>query len=179
LENRSTSDTEQRRQRLAEGSVIAAGSSTNLLNIGAEHTVVVTSSEMLKLAIGFRKTAADHFRHVPPSPTDMENASAAVEDEVMRLRSIAADDSQLSTADSMIRQFAILAGVTDAAEMSLSREAVEQTFGRPVAMIHRRPAAAEGLPSDSGFSAVLLILREVLHHLKFATIRIINPSGNT
>ena len=109
----------------------------------------------------------------------MENAIAAVEDEVMRLRSIAADDSQLTTVDSMIRQIAILAGVTDAAEMSLSREAVEQTFGRLVAMIHGRPAAAEGLPSDSGFSAVLLILREVLHYLQFASIRIITPSGNT
>ena len=55
VENGSTSDTEQRRPHLAVGSVIAAGSSTNLLNIGAEHTVLVTVSWMLKLAIGFRK----------------------------------------------------------------------------------------------------------------------------
>jgi hypothetical protein len=150
--------------------------STMLLTIGTEQTVLMTKSEpskIVKLAIGFRKTAADHFRHVPPSSADMENAIAAVEDEVMRLRSITADDSQLTTTDSIIRQIAILAGVTNAPEMSLSREAAELTFGRLVAIVNGRPAAAEGLPSDPDFSATLLILREILHHLQFASIRIV------
>ena len=54
----------------------------------------------------------------------------------MRLRPIVADDSQLVTTGSMVRGIALLAGVTDAPEMSLSREAVELPFGCLGAMRH-------------------------------------------
>ena len=49
------------------------------------------------------------------------------------------------------------------AEMTLAREAVEHTFQR-LAM------RAPGLPAGGEFAAMLLILRELMHHLDFPSI---------
>jgi hypothetical protein len=35
-----------------------------------------------------------------------------------------------------------------------------------------RPPASEGLPAGGAFAATLLILRELMHHLKFAAITV-------
>jgi hypothetical protein len=37
-------------------------------------------------------------------------------------------------------------------------------------MVTGSTAARQGLPGDAGFAATLLILREFMHHLQFASI---------
>ncbi|MCW2483489.1 hypothetical protein J5224_31005, partial [Candidatus Symbiopectobacterium sp. NZEC135] len=58
------------------------------LDIAAEQTVVMSSpdAEALRLAVGYEKTAATFFRHLPPTPDEMERAIMTVEDEVTRIR---------------------------------------------------------------------------------------------
>jgi hypothetical protein len=51
-----------------------------LLHVGAERT----TSAHATLALGWHSIARDHFRHDLPSPLELENAIAAVEDEVER-----------------------------------------------------------------------------------------------
>jgi exopolyphosphatase/pppGpp-phosphohydrolase len=147
-----------------------------VLHIGAKQTVLATGTDrdpavLLALAVGSAKTAADHFRHGPPAPIEMENAIMVVEDEVTRARDQVAG-SELFTMDAAIREIALIAGVADAAEMALSREAVEQTFDRFSGVVLGRPAASEGLPTGGAFAATLLILRELMHHLKFSAITV-------
>ena len=74
--------------------------------------------------------------------------------------------------DAAIREIALIAGVAEAAEMALSREAVEQTFDRFSGVVLGRPAATEGLPAGGAFAATLLILREPMHHLQFSSITV-------
>jgi hypothetical protein len=47
--------------------------------------------------------------------------------------------------------------------MTLAREAVEHTF-------QRLASRAPGLPAGGEFAAMVLILRELMHHLDFASI---------
>jgi len=108
----------------------------------------------------------------PPTPVEVENAINAIEDEVVRAHKITGTGSILYTRDNSIREIALLAGVPDQPEMSLSREAMESLFSRFAALSMGRPASKDNLRVDASFSAALLILREFMHHLGFAFINV-------
>lgn len=149
----------------------------SVLHIGASATVLAIGeaqqpTEVVALAIGSVRTSGEHFRHAPPAPGEIENAIMAVEDEVARGRD-AVRGSALFTLDPAIRHIALIAGVTEAPEMLLGLAAVEQTFDRLAGVALGRPAASEGLPADGAFAATLLILRELMHHLQFASITVL------
>ena len=147
------------------------GTPITVLHISAQETTVATGNTseplaMLSLAIGSQKTATDYFKHHPPSPAEVENAILAVEDEVMRTRTILHPDSALYTTDNDIREITVLAG----ASPLLSLDALERLFQRWAAVTNGSPASQQGIPGDTAFGATLLILREFMHHLKFASI---------
>ena len=122
------------------------------IHIGEERTTIGGAS----LSVGAASLARSHFRHEPPSPLELENAIAAVEDEIAKARQV---EGTLRTDDARIRELARHCGATDA----LSIEAVEQAFGQ---------LASRGVPAGGEAAATLLILREVMHHLNVRTIRI-------
>ncbi|BDT66642.1 hypothetical protein os1_08050 [Comamonadaceae bacterium OS-1] len=151
---------------------LTRGTPIAVLHIGADQTGIAVGSgphadAALVLAIGTRKTAADWFRHRPPTPADLENAIQWVEDEVTRARALVAEHSVLWTTDSWAPEMAQLAGVTGTA---LSIEAVEGLFDLLAALSQGRPAASAGIPDTPAFAATLLVLREFMHHLGFTEI---------
>lgn len=153
------------------------GAAITVLHIGEALTAVATGSAaqpdtVLVFSIGSRKTAADFFKHSPPTPGELENAIMAVEDDVTRLRAITATHSRLFTSDAAIREIALVSGVADQPELLLSIEATEQSFDKLAALAQGRPASSAGIPLDAAFAARLLILREFMHHLQFAAITI-------
>jgi exopolyphosphatase/pppGpp-phosphohydrolase len=150
-----------------------------VLHIGAEETVLVAGDSLdvpatLTMAIGAQRTAREFFKRSVPSPLELENAIATVEDEVMRARALVQARPRLYTMDTAIRSIAILSGVTAGAAMELSIDALERTFDRLTAVVLGRPASHEGLPEDKLFAATLLILRELMHHLQFAAIHYVD-----
>ena len=163
-------------------SALPDGGRVTLLHIGAQQTAVASGVGLEPdathvLALGATKTAADYFRHMPPTPAELENAILAVEDELMGVRALAGSASVLCTHDPALRAIALLAGVTDGAELTLSVEAVERLFDLLSAFVLGRPASSAGIPGDTTFAATLLILREFMHHLQFASIRVSTPQG--
>jgi exopolyphosphatase/pppGpp-phosphohydrolase len=172
----SDDEREARRQYIAIRAAVVDGARLTILHIGQLQTVLAMGTNrepavVLALAIGSATTAAEQFRQDPPAPIEMENAIMVVEDEVTRAREAVAG-SALHTMDRAIRQIALLAGVAESSEMALSLEAVERTFDRYSGVVLGRPAASEGLPAGGTFAATLLILRELMHHVKFAAITI-------
>lgn len=158
---------------------LAWGTPRAVVHIGAEQTTVAAGTgdepeTVATLGIGWRKTATEYFRHEPPTPGEMEQAIKAVEDELMRVRPAIPPGSTLLTTDASVTRIAQAAGLRDPVESSLSLEAVEHTFDRLAAVTLGRPASIEGLPAGAGFAATLLILREFMHHLKFASIQVIS-----
>lgn len=164
----------QRRYALIRAGVADVAPIT-VIHIGEERTVVATENGIeppvvMVLAIGSRKTAHS-FKHEPPTPGEMENAIMAVEDEVIRARTLVAG-SRLFTTDPSIREIALIAGDTDEPELHLTLDAMERTFDRLASVVLGRPATREGIPASATFAATLLILREFMHHLQFASITI-------
>jgi exopolyphosphatase/pppGpp-phosphohydrolase len=153
------------------------GTPITVLHIGEQQTIVAAGTRaapgaVFKLPIGSRKTAAEYFQHNPPTPGEIENAIVAVEDAVANARTIISGGTRLFTTDEAIRKIALISGVTDGAELLLTRDAMEQTFERLTAITLRRPGSREGIPADTTFAATLLILREFMHHLQFLSISV-------
>lgn len=128
--------------------------------------------------IGTVKTSQDFFKHVPPTPGEVEYAIMEVEDEVMPLHKLLVPNSILYTFDSAVREAAVLGVVTETAEgIILARSEMEYVFNRLAAIISGRPASQDVLPADNSFASSLLILREVMHHLAFKEITILAHKG--
>lgn len=126
-----------------------------MLRFAAERTMIADT----ELRIGWDITSRDR------SALGLENAIAAVEDELARAHGSIVTGSAILTDDMTIRDIALAAGVPAGAEMILSVEAVEQMFQR-LAM------RAPGLPAGREFAGKLVILRELMHHLHFSSILI-------
>ena len=115
------------------------------------------------LGVGFRRTAREHFKHEPPTAFELEEAIAAVEDEIARARP--PRTARLVTRDATVREIALAAGVAPGPTMVLLRDAVEQEFARSI----RRPPDRERM-------AALLILRELMHHLGIESVEVIQQT---
>ena len=153
------------------------GVQVTVLHIGAEQTWMATGigsdpAAMLGLAIGSRKTAAEHIRNHPPTSVDLENAIHVIEDEIARAQAITKDNSTLFTMDAIVREITLVAGLPEQQELLLSRDAVERTFERLAALTLGQLPAPESLPRSNAFAASVLILREFMHHLQFLTITV-------
>jgi exopolyphosphatase/pppGpp-phosphohydrolase len=167
-------DTEENIKRLylIIKSRISSDKALTLLHIGALRTIITTGTDVLVLAIGTEKTGQEFFHHAPPTPEEVENAINVVEDEVARAYKLTGKGSILCTTDTSIREIVHLASVPDQTEMLLSREAMESLFTRLAALSMGRPTAKDDLRVDASFSATLLILREVMFHLGFTFINV-------
>jgi exopolyphosphatase/pppGpp-phosphohydrolase len=150
-----------------------------VLHIGAEYTAIATgqgdeATAALVLDIGAQKTARQFFKRSPPTPLEMENAIATVEDEVIRAVPMLAPGTALLCADAVVREIALLAGVAPGESMAMSLDAMERVFERLAAVAEGRPVVREGLPQGADFAAALLILREFMHHLRFAVVTMVS-----
>lgn len=143
-----------------------------LLHIGPEQTAMAAGrgaapDATLTLSIGAQKTAREFFKHMPPSPLELENAIVTVEDEVTRARDLVPTGARLVTTDPAMREIALLSGVAAGQTLRLSLEAMERTFDRLAQVSLGRPVSSDTLPAGNPFAATLLILREFMHHLQF------------
>jgi exopolyphosphatase/pppGpp-phosphohydrolase len=144
------------------------------LHLGERHITLARGADAgMTLAIGPQRVAEAFFRHELPTPHELELAIDAVEDEVMRARSMHADGDQLLTTDPTLHLFA----VAEANVPTLTIEAVERLFQRLASASLGDPSALRGLPSGCEAAAALLILRELMHHLGFSVVTWIDEPG--
>lgn len=135
---------------------------TLLLEIGEQSSQVWLSQpdgapSHYPLAFGTHAIQPGPFRHAPPTPLELERAIMVVEDELMRIAPQIPPGLQLT-----LRSQPSLAEVLG--DNQLDRDLVEQAFGQ---------LAASLLPRDEHVAAVLLIVREWLHHLASESVLIV------
>ncbi|MDP4269992.1 MAG: hypothetical protein Q8909_07675 [Bacteroidota bacterium] len=150
-----------------------------LLHIADEYTILVTGSDIAVestwlLNIGSQLTSRSYFKHNSPTPDEVENAIQVVEDEIMSIRKLITESSRLFTSDPEIGEIARLtkSATSDSGDLLL-REDMEHLFNRLAAIITGRPTSQDILPTTNTFAATLLILREVMHHIGFEDIVIL------
>jgi hypothetical protein len=144
---------------------------TLLLEIGEQRSQIWLSQPggaplTIPLAFGTHAIQPGPFRHAPPTPLELERAIMVVEDELMRIAPQIPPGVQLT-----LRSRPSLAELLG--DNELSRDLVEQAFGQLAAMAEGDPLATSQLPRDADFAAVLLIVREWLHHLASESVLIV------
>lgn len=170
---------------------IFAGDSIVLLHIAEEQTFLVyrqSEEGMLSLNIkpsdknneeefgdtipfGYRNVASRFFIHNPPSESEIEMAINNVEDSLMPLvHKIRSLNAQLATFDVIAKEIGTYA---KAQPTSITVAEVEEIFSRLALIIGGRPSSTDLIPSDNRFIAYELLLREVMHHLGFHTIKLV------
>lgn len=141
------------------------------LILGAEDTRLLgalADQDDVAIAPGIERLLREHFRpHVPQSMA-METAIAAIEDDLAKVPA-SVRGITVASGDPRLLAIATAAGL-DASAPSISRIAVEHVFGRLTAVAMSRPASVEGLPPDPEFSATMLVVRELMHHLDIHSI---------
>lgn len=157
---------------------VAPGKPLTLIEIGRERTTLVSSRDdtaygAIALNIGFLKTAKEFFQHNPPTPRELEEAIATIEDELARARAIVVNDSMLITTDKVVLEIAHTAGIGSVSEPMLSIEVVEQLYQRLAAVTSGAPPTQEETKLYAVHAATIVILREAMHHLRYAEIRVI------
>ncbi|OYQ39787.1 hypothetical protein CHU94_10570 [Rhodoferax sp. TH121] len=123
-----------------------------------------------ELPLGTASLARQWMRYTPPTPLDIEHAIEQVEDVVMPLAAklVRTDQLQLRGPGAAL----ILQGVGAApgAVLRWSLDDVEDLFNRLAMVSQGRPSGQEALPTEPQFYAAMVILRECLHHLRFAKV---------
>lgn len=132
---------------------------------------------LIAFSFGAGGLARRMFKRSPPAPLDLENAIAVVEDEIaQKSKGIDGQRFRLISSDSVVERFARLAGIAETENPRImSREALERLFGRLASVAEGQPASYADIPEDSEFAAALLILRELMHHLRFHEIVLLPP----
>lgn len=123
----------------------------------------------LDLELGTHSTARLFFKSDPPRPAELERAIDHVEDELMRALVWSGGRATLVTDHELVRSLA-------QTEAVLSLEVVEALFQRLASASLGQTSALKGLPPGREAAAALLILRELMHHLKFNQVVVAPPS---
>jgi exopolyphosphatase/pppGpp-phosphohydrolase len=158
---------------------LSAPERVTLLHIGEQSSAILSGHDArsdlgLTLAVGARRTAQTFFRHDPPTGLELENAIAEVEDHVMRARSLPSAGAALACSHPSLRLFAQAAGLDGTSARVLSLEVVEALFQRLASAALGLPSAMRGMPTGPEAAAVLLIIREVMQHLGYESIAIVD-----
>lgn len=116
-----------------------------------------------------------HLGHVPPTAGELESAIMQIEDDLMPILRLLPAHSQLATAAPEYWEVVTVAGLGDSPEVNLDIATVEMLFNRLADAAHGIPAARLGIPTNRTFAAILLLLREVLHHGGFGSVLVMQP----
>lgn len=135
---------------------IRFGDDRTVLSGGAEPEVV--------LEVAAIRIATRLFRHDPPTPGEIEQAIDWIEDALATTGLKQAVRGDLVMDDPLLFE---KLGI-DAEDERIPRDQVEARFQRLASVSLGHPRAQADPPSDPLAAAVLVILRECLHHLGYS-----------
>ena len=112
--------------------------------------------------------------HTPPTALQVERAIALIEDTIMPFATQIPPALHVRSASlqrcSRSQRRRLAARQQPQTLTSVSKRS-EALFSRWVRMVNGAPAAREGVPEDREFAAGVILLRECIHHLRWAALR--------
>lgn len=157
-----------------------------LLHIGPDSTTLdftdasavdaTTPSVGAHLPLGLT-ALQQQMRHAPlPTAGEVEACIAEVEDILMPRIAAWPRTGLLRTHDAEARHLAEAAAAAghpaQPLPLTLSIDAVEEVFNRLADVLGGMPAARLGIPERPEFIAYLIVLRELMHHAGFVSLRV-------
>lgn len=128
------------------------------------------SDEIGKVKISWDYIDKKFIKNSIPSEREIENAINYIEDELMRnLELLNTKNLNLCTKDSDLIK---LLGVK-AKNVEYTKEKIEEEFTKYALLSMGRSPVVDGIELNNKRYIALLVIREILHHLKFDSIKII------
>ena len=139
------------------------------LRLEAERTLLsLPASTEVVIPVGINHLADEVLLHDPPTPVELERGIDVIEDALMTTGLPHLPRGELATSDPLLHT--LLGGAPGNALAPLAE--VEALFQRLAAV----SLGSRGLATDPEFSrsaaAAILILRECMHHLGYAAVRL-------
>ncbi|MCU4164887.1 hypothetical protein [Carboxylicivirga caseinilyticus] len=123
----------------------------------------------ISLPIGFDYIVKTFFKHEIPSESDIEYAINYIEDELMSKKELISFNENLITEDKGIKDLFLKNGLT---ESIYSRQRVEELFNQYAYIVMGASPVISGIEITPKDVAVILLLREIMHHLDYRNISI-------
>ncbi|MGA7180302.1 MAG: hypothetical protein WBX11_12035 [Thiobacillaceae bacterium] len=124
-------------------------------------------SSTTTLEVGSLLTVLRLLRHEPATPDELEAAITEIEDRLMPVIRLLPAHRCLVTSSPAVCNIAKHAAPNSSRQTHLDVATIELLFNRLADLAHGAPPARVGIPADRHFAAVLLGLRELLHHARF------------
>lgn len=141
------------------------GFQTVLLTTDKEANTICISLNIGTITIGAL------FHHEPPTPEEIETAINIIEDELMLAVPLLQHETVLTCKDAFVQTIFGLAG--NNSSNTLSIKAMEELFSRFAYIAMGHSPQTDIIPLDANFAANFLILREIMHHLKFEQLNLL------
>jgi hypothetical protein len=137
-----------------------------------------TGTLLGQIAAGHQSMTEQHFQRRPLDALALERAIEWTEDRIQQAGLHIPAGSRLFTQDAQVRLLAQAAGLQEAVPV-LHVSAVEQLFSRLVLQAFGQSPHQQELPDDPQVFSTVVLLREMLHHLRFEHITVGPASGAT
>ena len=108
----------------------------------------------------------------------LENAIEWTEDRLQLAQFSKPENAFLYTSDFHVQKLYLAAGIKVADGALLHVDAVEQTFSRLVMQANGQAPGQDLLPEAGVFYSTLVVVRELMHHLKFPFLALYDVAGN-
>ncbi len=140
------------------------------VNIQEQQSVFsINETEYVSVPVGFQTLSAQCFSNFPPTYDEVDAAINITEEALQKVQGIFTEFNMVRSSDTQLQSILDLAfnvkTETDGSRYVATIE-IEQVFERLSNIIKGLPASQDVIPASNEFAAYLLILREILHHLK-------------
>ncbi|MBN2732449.1 MAG: hypothetical protein JXR26_08480 [Balneolaceae bacterium] len=128
------------------------------------------SKSRTMLMAGNMQTILSDLKHEPAKAIEIEAAIADIEDQLMPIIKDLPERRCLVTSEQAFWGIAKVAGLGSDDELQMNVDTVEEIFNRLVDVAYGTPASKLEVPENREFTAIVLFLRELMHHASFYSI---------
>ena len=122
------------------------------------------------LKAGYDYISSTFYKHEIPTESEIEYAINHIEDELMSSKELINNDEKLVCTDKLLIE--LLRKNGEFYETYTSRN-IEDIFSKYSNLSMGEPLSRSGLSTTKNDFAIILVLREIMHHLKFKGISIL------
>lgn len=146
------------------------------LTLGSEQVIFGYSDPAIfsgdvSLPIGYSYISEKYYKHEIPTPAEIEYAINDIEDNLMSIKLLVSQDEILICTDQPLIN---LLKKNNRPEGIYSPRNIEDLFGLYANLSMGEPAQRYNLATTREDFAIILLLREIIHHLKFKAVLITN-----
>lgn len=130
----------------------------------------IDMKQEIVLKLGYRFIAGRFFKHEIPTFDETDYAINYIEDELMSDKTLLQSNKELFTADNKIKDVFQKNKITG---NPITRQRVEDLFNRYARAIMGAPLSTLNAGINAEDFAIILVLREIMHHLDFDVLKCI------